>query len=124
MCMHRSIASLAALTTSAIVLLGCGAPSEDSASQCTPTSEVTVKGDDALKFDKERYETTAGCVNFTYLNEGGIPHTLLIKNNDEFLLQIGDSDEGTVELEPGQYTLYCNITGHEAGGMVAELVVT
>ncbi|MSO87729.1 MAG: hypothetical protein EXQ71_09450 [Acidimicrobiia bacterium] len=122
--MHRRLTYLAALATCSTVLLGCSSSSEDSASGCTPTSRVSVTGNDALQFDQERYETTAGCVEFTYLNEGGIPHTLLIKNNDEFLLQIGESDEGTVELEPGQYTLYCNITGHEAGGMVAELVVT
>ncbi len=122
--MRHRLAYLAALATCSTVLLGCSSSSNESAKGCTPTSQVAVTGNNALKFDQERYETTAGCVEFTYLNTGQTPHTLLIKNNDELMLQIGTSDQGTVELEAGQYTLYCNITGHESAGMVAELIVT
>ena len=47
----------------------------------------------------------------------------LIKDVDGFKLSIGREDDGSVDLEAGSYTLYCDVAGHEAAGMVADLVV-
>ena len=64
---------------------------------------------------------TPGCVEVTYTNEGSIAHTLLIKGESDFKLAVGDTDTGTVELPAGSYELYCDIAGHEAAGMEADL---
>jgi plastocyanin len=79
---------------------------------------------DSLSFDSDSYEVPAGEIHVVYDNEGSIAHTLLIDEVDGFKLSVGDTDEGDVELEPGTYRLYCDVAGHEAGGMVAELTVT
>lgn len=96
-----------------------GATSEDS--ERGEASSVTVGALDSLEFDDDSYEASAGTVEFTYENEGSITHTLLIEGIDDFELAVGDTDTGSVELEAGTYTLYCDVAGHQ--GMEAELTV-
>lgn len=94
------------------------------AGSCEPASTVTVGALDKLVFDADSYSAEAGCIEFTYRNEGSVAHTLLIKEQSGFKLSVGRTDSGTVELEPGTYTLFCDIAGHEAAGMTAELTVS
>jgi plastocyanin len=132
--MHRSLRlTVAAALLAAPLLAACGDDdSTDGADGTTPTTEpsggtsssLTVHATDQLKFAPEAYETEAGTVEVTYVNDGTTPHTLLIKGVGDFKLSIGTEDEGTVELEPGEYTLYCDVAGHEAAGMVADLTVS
>ena len=125
--MRRTLLSLAGAAALAITLTACGDSGDDSASSsdCTTTSSsVTVAAEDALKFDADSYEAEAGCVELNYTNEGSIAHTLLIKGKSGFKLSIGDTDTGTIELEPGTYTLFCDVAGHEAAGMKADLTVS
>ena len=113
-------AAAAALGT---ILVGCGG-SDDAASGCTADSTVTVHASDDLKFDKESYDATNGCVQIDYVNDGSTAHTLVIKGDSEFdKLSIGSKDSGTADLDPGTYTIYCDISGHEAAGMEATLTV-
>jgi uncharacterized cupredoxin-like copper-binding protein len=32
-------------------------------------------------------------------------------------------DKKKIDLQPGTFTIYCNVPGHEAAGMIAKLVV-
>jgi plastocyanin len=120
---HLLLAGALAL---AIPLAACG--DDDVSSTTTSTSgsvggeaTVTVGALDSLSFDKGSYSAAAGEVTFVYENEGSIAHTLLIKDVDDFKLAVGDTDEGSVELEPGTYELYCDVAGH--GSMKADLTV-
>lgn len=122
--MRRPLLTLAAAAALGTVLIGCS--SDDggsSAGECTPGPTVEVKGSDDLQFDAEAYETDAGCVEFQYINEGAVAHTLLIKNVDGFKLSMGSEASGSVDLDAGEYTLYCDIAGHESAGMKADLTV-
>jgi plastocyanin len=125
--MRRTLLSLAGAAALAVTLTACGDSGDDSASSsdcATTSSSVTVGAQDALKFDADSYEADAGCVELTYTNEGSVAHTLLIKGKSGFKLSIGQTDTGTIELEPGTYTLFCDIAGHEAAGMEADLIVS
>jgi plastocyanin len=137
--MHRSLSrrplrlTVAAALLAAPLLAACGDDdSTDGATDGTTTtspsggasSSLTVHATDQLKFEPDAYETEAGTVDVTYVNDGTVPHTLLIKGVGDFKLSVGTEDEGSVELEPGDYTLYCDVAGHEAAGMVADLTVS
>jgi cytochrome c oxidase subunit II len=85
---------------------------------------VTVVAEDTLSFDRDDYSVPVGEVTIDYENGGNIAHTLLIDGIDDFKLTVassGDTDEGTTELEPGDYRIYCDVPGH--GSMEATLTV-
>ena len=107
----------------AVALTGCGGDDDDAAPACEPTASLTVGAEDSLDFDAEAYEVGAGCVEVTYRNDGNIAHTLVIDDVDDFKLEVGDVDSGTVELEAGDYRLFCDLPAHEAAGMESELTV-
>lgn len=119
--MRRPLLTLAAAVAIGGSLAGCGG--DDGASGCTPGPQLTVVAEDSLEFGAGAYDAVAGCVEVTYENAGSIAHTLLIKDVSGFKLAVGSTDTGTVELEPGTYTLYCDVAGHESAGMVADLTV-
>ena len=77
----------------------------------SPTGGVTVIAED-IALDEPTYRAQAGAVDITYRNEGNIEHTLVIEGVDGFKLDVpanGDVDQASVDLQPGQYTLYCDI---------------
>jgi plastocyanin len=120
--MRRTLVCLAAATL-ALPLVACGG-SDDGASGCTAAgNQVTVKAKDELKFDADSYTADTGCLEITYENTGSVAHTLLIEDEPGFKLAIGSTDKGSIDLEAGTYTLFCDVPGHEAAGMKADLVV-
>jgi uncharacterized cupredoxin-like copper-binding protein len=88
--------------------------------------DVTVVAED-VDFGADAYQVEAGDVTFDYVNEGVIEHSLVVEGVDDFRLLVetrGDTDQGSVELEPGSYRLICDIPGHAQAGMVADLEVS
>jgi uncharacterized cupredoxin-like copper-binding protein len=60
------------------------------------------------------------------VNDGNIPHTLLIDGKDGFEIDVnnhGEVQTKSITLTAGSYTIYCNIAGHRAAGMLATLLV-
>ncbi len=76
-------------------------------------------------FDPEEVELPAGVNEIEMVNDDGL-HTLVIDGVDGFKLEVsgsGESDAKKLELDPGEYDFYCDITGHRAQGMEGTLVV-
>ncbi len=125
---HGLVLTLAGPLALAGVLGGCGS-SDKAASGPTTTAgpvDVEVLAHD-IGFDKATYSATQGDVSFRYVNNGAIAHTLLIEDVNGFKLTVnkhGDTEQGSVTLTPGTYTVYCDIPGHRAAGMHAELDIT
>jgi cytochrome c oxidase subunit 2 len=115
----------------AAVLAACGGDDDDggggdglSTGSGDGGAPVTVVAQDSLSFDRDDYTASAGEVTIDYENGGNLTHTLLIDGVDDFKLTVsanGDIDEGTAELEPGDYRISCDIPGHES--MEATLTV-
>ena len=123
--MRRPLLILPAVIVVAIALGSCG---DDGAGDAAPDGgeggvEVVARD---IELGESEYDTTAGDVQLRYVNEGSIAHTLLIDDVDGFKLEVtanGDEDQGSVELEAGTYTLYCDVPGHREAGMEATLEV-
>ncbi|MBB6171874.1 putative cupredoxin-like copper-binding protein [Nocardiopsis mwathae] len=68
----------------------------------------------------------AGTITFELNNVGNAPHDLVIEEHDDHTVAEvgpGESASGTVELEPGTYTLYCSIGNHRQDGMEVTITV-
>ncbi len=119
----------AALALIALVLVpACGGDDDAEEPSTPPTdADVTVVAEDALDFDEDGYTAPAGEITFAYDNGGSILHTLVVEGReDDLRLEVrsaGDVDTGSIELEAGEYVLYCDVTGHRGGGMEATLTV-
>jgi plastocyanin len=122
----RTAAAMGALLP--LALAACGGGESGSALPANP--DLTVQALD-IKFDKPAYTAPAGDVEVAYVSKGQQVHSMVLleANGDripDFRLQVspGKSVGGSVELSAGTYTMICDIPGHEAAGMVAELVVS
>lgn len=130
--MRRSVgAGMAALVVGALALAGCGGDDGGSGSDggtgATP-ADVVVHGLDSLKFDQKAYTGKAGAVKIELVNDGSLPHTLLIEKVSAFkkltVTSKGDKSTGTATLEAGTYTIYCDVAGHRGAGMEATLTIS
>lgn len=76
-------------------------------------------------FDPDRFELPAGVNEIELVGDQGV-HTLLIEGVDGYELRVdggGDTDAKKVDLEPGEYVVYCDIPGHRSQGMEGTLTV-
>ena len=119
------------LAVAVLAIVGCGEDDGARASGSTPALEadLTVEAHD-IDFDSDEYRLAPGEQWVAYLQEGDTRHTLVVETADGaavdgFELEVDDSssDVGTVDLEAGRYTFYCDVTGHREAGMEADLVV-
>jgi cytochrome c oxidase subunit 2 len=89
--------------------------------------EISAAADGSLAYDVTELEAEAGTVTITMANPSAVPHNVAIKGNGvdvkgEVVVQ-GGTSTASAELEPGTYTFYCSVPGHEAAGMKGTLVV-
>lgn len=127
--MSRRTVTATLVAASALFLASCGG--DDDAATGAPLggdragAALRVVAED-ISFPSDTYEAGAGDVDVIYENEGSIEHTLLIEGVDDFKLTVtsnGDIDQGSVALDPGEYTIYCDVAGHREAGMEATLEV-
>jgi plastocyanin len=88
---------------------------------------VNVIAED-FKFSLDATEAKAGTVTFVVRNNGSMPHDFEIRGDGvsqkTHMLQPGESDSLTVDLQPGTYTYICTIPGHDQLGMQGSFTVT
>lgn len=79
-----------------------------------------------LTFAPPEVAVPAGPVKITLKNEDTQLHTLVVEDQPLFkTLEVtgGESQTGMLEVGPGTYTLFCNVPGHRAAGMLTTLKV-
>ncbi|HLE77468.1 MAG TPA: cupredoxin domain-containing protein [bacterium] len=128
--MRVRIGMLAVIVLVAVVAVACGrggAPSQPGGQPPAPG------GASAMNVDEKEWSITlastsvkAGPVTFTINNTGAIEHNFVIVETKFEIesTQPGQSKTGTTTLQPGTYTIICNIPGHEEAGMKTTLTVT
>jgi plastocyanin len=133
-------ATIAALGIAAALVLGAcgsggggGATAEPAPTAATPAATDPAATGTALSIEAHEFSLSpsdlhaaAGNVAIRYTNAGAIQHTLVMDGVAGFKLDVakaGDVDSATVKLEPGTYTLYCDIPGHRQAGMEDHLTV-
>jgi nitrite reductase (NO-forming) len=129
---RRTLALCLALAALILALAACGGgddgePSGNGGGDGAALELVAGPGSE-LKFDQTSLEASAGEVTITMTNDGDLPHDVAIKGNgvDEKgeIVQNGGTSTVTATLEAGEYTFYCSVPGHEAGGMTGTLTVS
>jgi plastocyanin len=133
----RLVGALAPVTVAAVLLVACGDDSSDDGVGLGASPDSGPDGGTSLmveahdiEFDRDAYRVAAGPVAIDYVQEGALPHSLVIEASDggvvnDFKLEVGDvdADSGTVELPAGDYEIFCDVPGHRDAGMEAELQV-
>jgi plastocyanin len=91
------------------------------------TLMLTADPGGQLRFDKQSLEAKAGRVTIDMENPSSIQHNVSIEGDglDEQGDTVGEggTSEVTAELEPGEYTFYCSVPGHQEAGMEGTLTV-
>lgn len=111
------------------------AATETSAASPAPTSAgdqqaETVEAqlvDFAIELDEDSY--SAGTYEFAISNAGDASHDFVVERDGEdvaatAVLQPGQSETLTVDLEPGTYVFYCSVGNHRAMGMEVSVEVS
>jgi plastocyanin len=87
---------------------------------------VTVGAHDVY-FDVTEIRAPAGALEVDLVERGSQAHSFVVDGVDDFKLEVSGgsrNDAGTVELEAGTYTYYCDVPGHRGQGMEGRLVVS
>ncbi|HEX9505755.1 MAG TPA: plastocyanin/azurin family copper-binding protein [Acidimicrobiia bacterium] len=94
-----------------------------------PVGTVSVTAGPGFTFDgvadTGNYSAPSGVVKIDYGGDSG--HTLAIQDPKYAAFELGTSPgtkhSATVLLNPGTYTIYCTVPGHEAAGMKATITI-
>jgi plastocyanin len=112
-----------------LLVAGCGGDNGDGdggspAAAGGDTDEIRALD---IQFDPARITVDAGATTFTLTNDGQTPHALTIEQDGSEegtkTISPGESTSVTVELESGEYTLYCPVGNHRELGMEGTLAV-
>ena len=91
------------------------------------TLSIPADPNGALAYQFGSAEAPAGQLTIDSQNDASIPHNIALEGDgvDEIgpEVQGGGVSEIEVDLQPGEYTFYCSVPGHRAGGMEGKLTV-
>ena len=112
-------------------LAACGDDDEDSGSDGggggdTGGLTVTASESGDLSWEPTELTAQAGEVTVTLDNPAPVAHDIEIEGNgveEKSELVTDGTATVTADLEPGEYTFYCTVPGHEDAGMTGTLTV-
>lgn len=114
---HAPVAASALL----IALSACGGGSSSPSYTIPADAGLVVKAVPTIRWDKSEYTASAGDIDVFLANDDTVKHVLVILQDDKVVGDLelvvdkkGDVDRGTINLEPGEYRVYCTIPGHGA----------
>lgn len=91
------------------------------------TVSISAAEDGSLAYDETSASTEAGSVTIEFDNPSSTSHDVRIEGPDGDIggteVITDDTTSATVELEAGDYTFYCSVSGHREAGMEGDLTV-
>ena len=142
--MKRFLATFAVLALAPLTLAACGGDDETSSTAATTstTAETTGGGgtgggetvavaaaaDGSFAFDETSLKAAAGSATFEFANPASLGHDFCLEQDGTEVgctdvISGGDTATLDADLESGEYTYYCSVDGHRAGGMEGTLTV-
>lgn len=147
--MKRYSALLAVPLAAMFLIAGCGGSDDSSDSNTTastgtttqtekpaettgnsgPATTVALAADPsgALAYEEDTLKAKAGTVDVDFTNDASIAHDVVFEQDGNEVgrssVITGDSETVPLKLKAGEYTYYCSLPGHEAGGMKGVLTV-
>ena len=104
-----------------------GGDGGDGGAAAASTVSVAADPGGSFAFEQDTLKATAGTVDFEFTNDSSLTHDFCIEGDSGDLGctdQIsGDTANLEVDIEPGEYTYYCSVPGHQEGGMEGTLTV-
>lgn len=89
---------------------------------------ITAAADGSFAYEEESVSAEAGDVTIDFDNPAALGHDVRVEGPDgddlggtEIIAE--DTATATVPLDAGDYTFYCSVAGHRAGGMEGSLTV-
>ncbi len=120
----RHFAAVAVVFVSVLAFGACGSAKKAEPTKTVTNGAITIDAFD-IHFDVGDIKTQAGPLKVTLVNKGAIEHTFRIDDKDfELKAKAGETQTGTVTLEPGTYQYECTIAGHAQQGMKGEIQVS
>ena len=111
------------------VLAACGGGDSAPATTIPEGVDLVVKAVPTIRWDASSYTAPAGEIDVFLANDDNVKHVLVVLQDDKVVgdleLEVGkrgDTDQGTISLEPGEYSIYCTVPGH--GSMNSTLTVS
>ena len=141
--MTKLLTAIAALALAAFGLAACGGGDDTSSTPATTTSSTTAAGgggggggtikfaadpSGALAFEQTQVSGPAGSDTIDFTNDSSTPHDVTIEDSGGNQVAqtdtiSGDTTTATADLQPGTYTFFCSVDGHEAAGMKGTLTI-
>ena len=142
--MKRASAVLAVGAIAALGLAACGGgDDDDTTAASTPatttegagggggggsTVDISTPSGSDLAFEQSNVSAKSGRVTIDFNNQQSTPHDVVVEDSSgqelgKTDLISGSASSTTVELQPGTYTFFCDVPGHEEAGMKGTLTV-
>lgn len=126
--MSRGPTLLPIIVSTVLALSACGGEeTAPNGGQDGAGATLGVLGTNELQFQPSQLTADAGSVEVELTAEETVPHTFVVEdaNGDVEVADApaGQTDTGSIQLEPGEFTFYCSVPGHREAGMEGTLTV-
>jgi plastocyanin len=142
----KKVLALLAVVLAAGALVACGDDDDDGGDTAATTApsngaaagggggggevlRVAAPEDGSLAFEPEQLSAEAGNLTIEFDNPAAVAHNVEVESQDGEELGVTDTitqDTTSLRLDnvtPGTYEYYCNVPGHQEGGMEGTLTV-